>query len=296
VADLPKNDDESGFSWSNPDAEETRALETRLAEHPGKRLHGRLRDLQRIFAAWAGFSLSLSALLHRCETDEAIARELMRNVGDQSGKERIVRALDQATVAYVAGIGAVIDHARNISRTQTDLVREQYEERSRELLRTVEGAAFLGKLRNYVLHNIAAPWFFSGEFTTDPPSSTTIIALDVEALLSDKNTWGADARKFLVESGDRVQLSPLLGPYLAAMSDHLRQFNDDVASSNRHLFDEASDLARRINLLLTGGATDGSDWAARVEHMQENTRRADRGEPQINYVTGEPFPDDKGAA
>ena len=37
-----------------------------------------------------------------------------------------------------------------------------------------------------------------------------------------------------------MQLSPLLGPYPAAMSTHIRQFIEDRLTANQDLFDEAN--------------------------------------------------------
>jgi hypothetical protein len=287
-----EGDADASYTETHPELEEIRVVEEEILAHPGHRLHFRLRDLARILEAWAGFSQALSALLAACETQEKLHHELMTNVGPASGRAKIVRALDQATIAYVAGLGAVIDHARNISKGQPEALRREYDERSRKLLDSVSGAAFLGKLRNYVLHSIAAPWVFSGQFISDPPTSSAVVALDAEALLENKTAWSAEAKSFISAAGDRVQLSPLLDPYLRAMWQHIHQFIDEVTAANEALFREVDELTKRRNLLLTGGVSDGSDWEARIAHVQENIRRKSRGEPQINFETGEPFPDD----
>jgi hypothetical protein len=114
--------DPSADSWSteHPNADALRDAEQTLANDPGTALVHRLQDLGRIFNAWYGFSSSLSRLLSQCETDEVIVVELaIRNVGDTSHREAIRLALDQATVAYVAGLGALIDHNRIVLRTQS---------------------------------------------------------------------------------------------------------------------------------------------------------------------------------
>ncbi|MCJ1706903.1 hypothetical protein [Microbacterium sp. VKM Ac-2923] len=289
-------DQEIAYMRTHPDEEEIRSVEAEISEHPGHRLHFRLRDLRRILEAWAGFSQALSALLWALETKEEMHKELIANVGPGSGRDQIIRALDQATIAYVAGLGAVIDHGRNISKGQSATLRHEYDERSRKLLDTVAGAAFLGKLRNYVLHSIAAPWVFNGQFTTDPPISSAVVALEVEALLENKTAWTADAKTFILASGDRVPLSPILGPYLSAMWEHIGWLIERVADENEDLFREADELIKRRNLLLTGGVSDGRDWEARIAHVQENINRVDRGEPQINFETGGPFSDEDQAS
>jgi hypothetical protein len=149
-------------NWTHPHAAEIDELEQRINGHPGKRLTNRLEELRRILDAWVGFSMMLSELLRVCENEEGIAVELMRNIGDQSGRARIVRSLDQATIAYVAGLGAVIDHTRSVVDKQGDTVKAEYAERTAALVAKHPSAPFLGKLRNYVLHNLAAPWEHRG--------------------------------------------------------------------------------------------------------------------------------------
>jgi hypothetical protein len=51
------------------------------------------------------------------------------------------------------------------------------------------------------------------------------------------------------------------------------------------MFEQVNGLIAKRNLLLTGGVSNGRDWEARVAHMEENLRRSQRGEPQINFET-----------
>jgi hypothetical protein len=276
-------------NWTHPHAAEIDELEQRINGHPGKRLTNRLEELRRILDAWVGFSMMLSELLRVCENEEGIAVELMRNIGDQSGRARIVRSLDQATIAYVAGLGAVIDHTRSVVDKQGDTVKAEYAERTAALVAKHPSAPFLGKLRNYVLHNLAAPWEFSGNIGDRPCAR---IALTSAVLLESKKAWNADAKQFIASAGENIHLAPLLHPYMEDMVAHIGMIFPVVVRDNRDIIDECDALIMKRNMLLSGGVTDGLDWERRLEHMAENMGRAERGEPQTDFRTGEPIPED----
>lgn len=276
--------DPEDLNWSHPHTSEIREIEEQINRHPGKRLMNRLDELRRILDAWAGFSMMLSDLLHACENDEKIAVELFRNVGDQSGRQTIIRSLDQFTIAYVAGLGAVIEHTRSVVNKQSAGVKSEYAGRTAALVEKHPAAPFLGKLRNYVLHNLAAPWEFSGSFGE---SMTCRVALTSEVLLEDKKSWNAEARDFIVGAGKSIQLSPLLPPYREAMVEHVEMIFPAVIRENKASLDECDTLIKKRNLLLSDGVTDGSDWEARMAHVAENLSRVRRGEPQTDFRTGE---------
>jgi hypothetical protein len=277
--------DPEDLNWSHPDAAAIEEIEEQIHRHPGKRLMNRLDELRRVLDAWAGFSMMLSELLRVCENEEKIAVELFRNVGDQSGRQSIVRSLDQATIAYVAGLGAVIDHTRSVVDKQSEGVKSEYADRTSGLVEKHPAAPFLGKLRNYVLHHLAAPWDFSGTIEDDRMSSR--VALNSAVLLENKKAWTAQAKDFIVASGESIQLSPLLDPYREAMVEHVGMVFPTIFRENKAILDECDSLIRKRNLLLSGGVTDGSDWEARMTHVAENLGRVRKGEPQTDFRTGE---------
>lgn len=288
------NDDEDfdpeSLNWTNPDAQEIEELEKRISQHPGNRLANRLDQLKRVFEAWAGFSVSFADLLSKCENDEEFMAELMRNTGDRTKQQWIIRSLDQVTIAYTAGLGAVIDQSRAVVQAQSKTIQDDYTKRAAAIMKDHPGGPFLAKLRNYVLHNVAAPWSFSG---TIGEASTARVALDSESLLEDKKAWSSDAKSFIKASGESVHLSPLIAPYLDAMVEHIGWVFPTVVQANTKILQDCDKLIARRNLLLTGGVTDGHDWEERVAHMVENARRAERGDPQTDYRTGLPIVEDR---
>lgn len=270
----------------HPQSSDIEAVEEEIREHPGHNLGLRLKDLDRVFSAWGGFSVALSRLLNQCEThEETIVELVIRNVGDTSARTALTTALDQALIAYVAGLGAVIDHARIVLKSQKPELQAEYAKRLKRLTAAVPGALFLAKLRTFVLHYVVAPW----EFTARNEGSVTTARVLLSSRELLKIDWQRDARDFIESAGDQVHLSPLLQPYLEEMRSLTAWLLERCWAENAALFEQVNGLIAKRNLLLTGGVSDGRDWEARVAHMEENLRRAKRGEPQINFVTGLPF-------
>ena len=281
--------DPQSLNWTNPASDEIHELTKRINQHPGNRLGNRLEQLKRVFEAWAGFSISFSELLDKCEKDDEFMSELMRNVGDRTNQQWIIRSLDQATIAYSAGFGAVIDQSRAVVQAQSKAIQDEYSRRASTIMKGHPGGPFLAKLRNYVLHNVAAPWSFSGTFGEE---STARVALDSASLLEDKKAWSRDAKDFIAASGESIQLSPLIAPYFEAMVEHIGWIFPTVVRANARILQDCDEFIEKRNLLLSGGVSDGHDWEERVAHMSENSKRADRGEPQTDYRTGLPIIDD----
>ncbi|MEB0003941.1 hypothetical protein QN357_13490 [Cryobacterium sp. RTC2.1] len=281
--------DPESLNWTNPAADEIDQVEKSIKRHPGKRLDNRLDQLKRVFEAWADFSASFNVLLDKCEKDDDFISELIRNVGDRTKQHRIIRSLDQAAIAYTAGLGAVIDQSRAVVQAQSPAIQDEYARRASVIMKGHPGGPFLAKLRNYVLHNVAAPWTFSGTFGE---VSTGRVALDSASLLEDNKSWSRDAKDFIVANGESIQLSPLIAPYSEAMVEHIGWIFPTVAAANAKILKECDELIQTRNLLLSGGVTDGRDWELRIAHMSENIKRADRGEPHTDYRTGLPIFDD----
>jgi hypothetical protein len=286
---MPKDDEDLArdpLTWSHPARDEIDELDKRIDEHPGKRLADRLDQLTRVIEAWAAFSVSFGRLLDECENDDGIMSELVRNVGDFSNQRRIILSLDQSVIAYTAGLGAVIDQSRDILRAQSEPIREEYDRRAAVIKKDHPGGPFLAKLRNYVLHYVAAPWSFSGSFGED---ATGRVELHSASLLEAKKGWSADAKAFIAASGETIRLSPLIAPYMEAMIEHVGWIHPTIIGANADLLHDCDELIKKRNLLLSAGATDGHDWEDRVAHMLENRARAERGEPQTDYRTGLPI-------
>ncbi|MBT8163048.1 MULTISPECIES: hypothetical protein [Arthrobacter] len=272
--------------WRHPHADEIDELSAQIDAHAGARRTMLLNDLVRTFDAWARFSQTLGGILQNCETNAGTTAAAMRSGGDQKQRASIITPLDQAIIAYAAGIGAVVDQTRNALKLQSASLREAEAHHRNALIDPIPGAAFLTKLRNYVLHYLAAPWGF--RFRLNDDNLTGEVLLEPTALLKFDG-WTSPAREFIQLQSDGIQLSKLLQPFLTALGDHTTWILEKCANENAPLLDEVNGIIAKKNLLLTGGVTDGSDWEARMAHTVENLERIRKGEPQTDFRTGEPI-------
>lgn len=275
---------------SEEDAESYRAeyerLVSELKEHPGTKADEMMKDVQRAFATWHQRSRELHAVLHHGETDDDMQTELMQNVRPPEARDQYMRALDSALSAYLGAMGALIDVTRRISQKLPESFQSDYADRS-QAVRDVQGVVVLRDLRNYMLHYSSAPWRADANITSE--GMTTRISLDSESL-AKWSGWKADSRTYL-RANDAVRLIEIIVPYEAAMVRLFEWFGEEFYRIKQPDLDAANDLVRRVNLHLSGGATDGHDWQKRMAHVQENLRRSRAGEPQIDYETGLPLPE-----
>lgn len=262
-------------SSSSDNLDKLAEMDAALAAHPGSVLRRRLEDLHRVWDAWAAFSAELSALLEVCETHRPTTVELTRNVGDRTVQRRMIRALDKAVIAYAAGLGALIDQTRNVVRQQPAVWQQRYEEKRAETVGTLPAALFLAKLRNYVLHYVAAPWTFRFSYSDDVVDG--LVSLVTDDLL--RTGWPAQARVFIDANAPELHVRPLLQPLVEQELILTRWVIEQAQSEHADEFKAMEELIAERNLFLSGGTTDGRDWEERTRELQEELRRV-RSEPE----------------
>ncbi|WP_156122630.1 hypothetical protein [Microbacterium hominis] len=262
------------------------AVDKELRRHPGARAVRRIKNVRRVYDVWQGFAQPMDQLLASCETDEEAIVALTRNVGDRTAGEQLTRLLDQSLLAYVAGLVAVVDQSRPIVDLLSPANQKAAATRGAALLAAHPEAVFLAKLRNYVLHYLAAPWQFTATFG-EGQALRGEISLESEQLL-EYDGWST-AKSYIRSAGPSIHIRPLIRPHFLATAEHTNWLLNTAWHDCASEIEQANLLIMKRNLILTGGATDGHDWEARVAHMQENIRRKDAGEPQTDFNTGLPI-------
>lgn len=267
-------------------ADDLSSAEEAIRQHPGTRITRRIINVHRIFDVWGAFAQPLDGLLELCETDEDSIVALTRNVGDRTAGQQLERRLDQSLLSYVAGLVAVVDQSRPIVELLSVTNQKEAARRRASVLAAHPEGLFLAKLRNYVLHYLVAPWHFLASFEADQPLRGEV-SLDAEQLLEWEGWKGA--KGYIEHAGETIRLSPLIRPHFLATAEYTSWLLDTAWADNLALIQQANGLIAKRNLVLTGSVSDGQDWAERVAHMEENCRRAERGEPQTDFRTGKPL-------
>lgn len=270
--------------WDD-DKDEWRAqlneLEKQYQEHPGRLFHSASTSLVRVTEAWLDFATTLSTLLHACEEQEALSLALFDQV-NRDARDEIVRHLDAALLAYTAGVGAVVDQTRDFVRRYGDEnLGMEYNSRIAKMGQDVPEAEFMVKLRNYVLHYLSAPWGWELQWPGSGESMTTQLGLDTAGML--KMGWNQSITAFLESQPKRIHLTPMVDRFTEAESQLVQWVVNTAFERNRESIDEANQALAKYNLHLTGGVSDGRDWNERLAHIQENLRRMEAGEEQLNW-------------
>ena len=256
-----------------------------MTESEGRIISNHLASFRRTLTAWQGFAQSFLALLDECEHNEPLMAHTMRYARAEEPRSSVVSALDANLVAYVAGLGAVIDQTRTLMRRHGDKqVMQEFEERKMSLAQEVPSAPFIAKLRTYVLHYLSVPWAFSLHVNVDDGRqvSTFEVQLDRDQLLEMKE-WGSAARSFLEKQKPRFHITPLILAFTEAEVQVATWSHNSIMQLRTPEMDATDELIRRYNLAMTNGAHDGSDWDEFMEHVAENIRRDEAGEPQIDW-------------
>lgn len=269
-------------------------LERELREHPGQVARRRWDELGRVQMIWVRNTDELLALLQALHVDEELKVELIQNVRPPLGREEIMGQLDQKLHNMLAAATSLVDHTRrHMDKYSESEFAVEFESRNKTVAEA-PSSTFLRRLRNYLLHVGNAPFNLHAQFPTDHTDFDTIqldIRLDPASLLK-WDGWNSSSTSYIDSFPEGVPLPETVHEYATAMGGLYEWVARQFEVLHRQDIAGANDLVRRINLTLSAGAWDGRDREKRMTLMEENLRRHDRGEPQIDVRTGEEIVDD----
>lgn len=271
-------------------------LKEELRQHPGVIATRRWDELKRSHRTWGLNIIDLRALLLVARDNEELKVELIQNVRAPMVRDAFFAGLDQRLHNMIAGAVSLVDITRGlIKKYPKSHFAHEFESRNSDVANS-PGTAFLRKFRNYLLHVGNAPFITTGsvqDADDDKSSFVLVIKLSSEALLADSSfEWNAASRGFIESNPDGILLLETLEEYVAAMEMLYGWIFAQFEILHSDDIDATNDLVRRINLTMTAGAHDGTNMEAFWTHVAENGRRADRGEPQIDFQTGLPIEDE----
>ena len=271
-------DDELGDNGTEMRAEVER-IEAQLRHHPGRRAYSQVVDLERAWNTHRNASTNIIALVQAGETDEAMAVDLIHWQDDK--RTAFLGASDAALHAYVGALSSLIDITRRIVRKQPQDLQTEFGRRLQAVL-NVEGASFLGDLRNYLMHVGHAPWVVHAEVTGGHASARLLLRSE-DLLLW--NNWTAASNAYL-HGQEAIYLSVVLPAYWAELHLLYVWLLDDVQRVHVVEIDAANELVRQRNLVLTGGQfEDQASFMAMVQKSVRDYREAKGSGPGIDTAT-----------
>jgi len=252
------------------------ALRQELAQHPGKLARDRWDELRRSTNVFARNVGELRGLLVVAETNEQIAVELIQNMHAPTVRDEYTAQLDQKLHNMIAASVSLVDHTRRLLKCYSDTEFSADFEARNDVVRHAPVAAFLRRLRNYLLHYGMAPFSYSLR-VHDGAGMDSRVTLNSAALL-EYSDWGS-ARAYIVASGQEIHLSVAVDQYSAAMRDLYNWVFAQFEGLHGDHTDAANELVRQINLTMTGGLHDFRDgWPFDVQAALDDFRRRQQGD------------------
>jgi hypothetical protein len=289
--------DANSDDWSQDGAEmraKVEELEAKLKAHPGYLAKAKWDLIHRAHSIWVLNTNELLALLKVAETDDDLKVELFQNVREPSVRLAFFARLDQRLHNVVAAAVSLVDHTFVLRDHYPDSeFAKSFEDRNRKVADAPE-AAFIRKLRNYLLHNGQVHFDSSlqigpGDNGSDKMDLT--LRINSSALLVDRADWNLASRTFIEGQPEGIDLGSVVNTYFAAMQDLYAWTFEQYEVLHHEDVDEMNAIVKEVNLTTTGGADDGTQRQGRLKHMQENLDRSKRGEVQVDWADVKDLPD-----
>lgn len=264
-----------------------KSLNSRIDSHRARKIHNHCESVRRTVSAWKGFTESFCSLLDAAESSSSSLAMTLTSFNGSTDRDEFVSVLDQCAIAYLAGVGAVIEQSRDIDKNYLSTESSaEYAQMTAQLRQELPYAETLSKFRNYALHNLALPWVFNGSIMSGSDGSGKVL-LETEPILNSK-ALNAPAKEYLRSQGSRVRIRPWITPHFERTATNIQWLLDRARDDNKSDFDEVNSLIREQTRLMTGGATDDAkEWQA---HVARNLKRSKRGEAQQDF-DGNEVPD-----
>ena len=219
-----------------PETVDFAALHEQIQSHPGTIARRAWDSLVDIHAVMNANQAELLAFIVAVEQDPESPR-LAGNVGPTEPRRAMFRELIRLLHNYVASVGTLVDHTRNLTRRYegTDTYTG-YETRRLDAISN-EVVSFVSKLRNYVLH-VGVP-AVGIQFRFSDGAQSVVLFFDRDMALAWKD-WPKAARSYLEAKPKEFPIVAVIQEYAAVIEGLYRwlyeQFEplhgDDIAAVN----------------------------------------------------------------
>jgi hypothetical protein len=218
----------------------------------------------------------LRLLVAAAETNEELALELIQNVRAPVVADEFYSQLDQRLQNMLSAAIALVDHTRRILSKYSETEFSIEFSRRNEIIRHLPCSKFLRDLRNYLLHYGMVP--FTHTVTIGSEVVDSYVLLDSKNLLKWKG-WNATMRDHILASGDSLRLRLEIDEYHQQMKDLYDWLLDEFWTSHESDIDAANGIVAQINLIISGGRTDGRNYdmapsAEEIQRFRESQRQA----------------------
>lgn len=221
--------------------------------HPGRIACARRDELNRSIQVFFRNATELLTLLDDAENNIDIGVELIQNVRSSHFRENYGAMLDQRMHNMLASAVTLVDHTRRWLSNYVDTEFERsFNERS-DAIKESPVAAFLRRLRNYLLHYGMAPFEYQLSIAANKAERSYILLSSTELLKWDD--WNAAARSYIEDSGESIQLSVPVKTYHSQMEALYRWVSEQFNIMHTKEIADANRIVDEINILIYGSPT-----------------------------------------
>lgn len=252
---------DSGETWQD----ELERLRRELRDHPGTVAKQKWGELRRTIDLHQRNLVELEQVIAAPSENPALAIELIQNVAPPVVRDEYWAAMDQRLHNALASAVTVVDRARRLVDDYPGTAFAEEFARRNDRIRTDNRAVFVRRLRNYMLHYGLLPLAHQVSFGDNhgPNGLRFESQLSADALRAwGSDNWTAPAWAYLMAVGEHVGLAEMIAWYRDASIELHRWTLAQFPVLHGAAIDDANELVRRCNLLLSDGRDDGSDrWS-----------------------------------
>lgn len=216
----------------------------------GATLYSELSAVARTYRLFSANERELGGYFARFTETQALLE-----LWDTNHRERFDSHLDEIDRLlhnYLAAAASLRDHSRCLWQKhppQDASLTAEHDRRIKATFADSPVANFVQKLRNFTLHAHLPVIHGTMSWSADEGTLTSATVLSKGAL-TEWDGWNAQARVFLAQSDDEIDLLEVVGAYTAAVHDFNRWFGRSFVEGHLAAFDELSALQAAYAALL----------------------------------------------
>jgi hypothetical protein len=264
--------EESGGADRRALRAELERLEVKVEDHPALVVIQQMEELDRVML-WYGQNaaevlMTIDALNHdglgtlMMIQDEVSFGEKHRDFATELGR---------TWHNFVASAHTVADHMREQFNEQPDDLRQEYEQKKRELLDPHEVVGFVAKSRNVLVHrgvfHTGVTWRFTQKTDTFEVNCRTDILLNRYA-----SWWNAPARRYIESKAPRLDVGVAIREHAEAVLPLYEWYEERVYEYHYPTLsdlDESAARLREISEILEPGSMPPLDEPIRFQRPEE---------------------------
>lgn len=222
-----------------PEPVDFASLHDEIQSHPGMVARRSWDSLVTIHVVMTRNQDELVTFVRAVEGDIRSGATLAGNVGPEEPRQEMFRELIRRLHNYVASVGTLIDHTRNLMRKYEGTPTHSEFETHRLDAINNDVVAFVSKLRNYVLH-VGVP-SVGIQFSFSNGEEKVTVFLDRDRALEWKD-WPKAARSYLNSKAKIISIEDVIEEYADVIEELYRWLYDQFPALHGADIDAVNEL------------------------------------------------------